>query len=714
MKRILLFFFLALSLNIWGKEDFWQQAGELWGGRIDRIAIHAGNIYAIRSSNVYLSTDGGDNWTGIAGSGVLNINCLAINPSGHLYLGVSHLGVWWTTNNGITWSNNQITHNPHTGLGATIASIGINSQGHIYTHSFRSFDGGVSWQEITPPSFIRTFAFGSPNKIFGGTYDGVYLSTDNGASWTARNAGIGNIPLNALLLDADGHFYAGSAGAGIFYSSDEGVSWTPRNSGLGSLDVSSLARGPAGEVYAGTRSQGVYRSTDQGLTWAPVNGDLPDLHVRTIAVDVNSELYIGTDGGGIFKSTDAGNTWSAKNRNINVENLNAALQTGSNGFLLATGGSGIFHSPDGHGGWSVKNAGLANLNVTDLATANGGAIFAGTFSGVFRSTDAGESWFPANNGIENENIAQIESVPSGRLYLLANIQSTGRLFYSDDNGANWEQIPVGNNDIFVRSLAVDSQGQLFLSAFDFFLNGLILISNDGGATWSDTVLTSLTTGSFLAIDHRDRLYAVFGGKDFFFSDDAGATWNTLATAGLPANSAVNRLAFNSDNSIFAATLSAGIFYFQDGGSNWSAKNEGLPAANGFYPVFNFLYVNPHDVVFAGAYNDGLFIGGDTPTSVNVPGHTPARFSLLQNYPNPFNPATTIRYDLPHAARITLSIYNLLGQQVVTLVDEFQNAGSQSVVWDGKDRSGKPVVSGIYIYRLTAGDFQQANRMFLAK
>ncbi len=714
MKRSLLFLFLALSLNIWGKEDFWQQAGELWGGRIDKIAIHAGNIYAIRSSNVYLSTDGGDNWTGIAGSGVLNINCLAINPSGHLYLGVSHLGVWWTSNNGITWSNNQITHNPHTGLGATITSIGIDSQGHIYTHSFRSFDGGVSWQEITPPSFIRAFAFGTPNKIFGGTYEGVYLSIDNGASWSARNAGVENLTINALLLDADGHFYAGSAADGIFYSSDEGASWTPRNSGLGSLDVTSLARGPAGEVYAGTGNQGVYRSTDQGLTWTPVNGDLPDLQVRTIAVDVNSELYIGTDGGGIFKSTDAGNTWSAKNRNINVENLNAALETGSNGFLLATGGSGIFHSPDGHGEWSIKNTGLANRYVTGLAAGNAGDIFAGTFSGVFRSTDAGESWFPANSGIENERIIQIETVPSGRLYVRADAQSLGTLFYSDDNGNNWNQISVGNNDLIIQSMAVSSQGHLFLSAFDFFLNGLVLISNDGGATWSDTTLTAFSTGSFLAIDNSDRLYAVFGGKDFFFSDNAGATWNTINASGLPANSAVSRLAFDSGNAVYAATQSEGIFYSADGGSNWTAKNEGLPTSNGFYPLFNFLYVDPDNIVFAGTYDDGLFIGGDMPTSVNVPGHTPARFSLLQNYPNPFNPATTIRYDLPHASHITLSIYNILGQQVVTLVDEFQPAGSQSVVWDGKDRSGKPVVSGIYIYRLTAGDFQQANRMFLTK
>ncbi len=719
MKRLLLCLFLVLSLNIRAQENFWQQAGELWGGRIDGIAIHAGNIFAVRYSNVFLSTDGGDNWAAIAGSGVSNINCLAINPSGHLYLGVSHLGVWWTTNNGITWSNNQITHNPHTGLGATITAIGINSQGHIYTPSFRSFDGGVSWQEITPPSPVSAFAFGTPNKIFAGTYDGVYLSTNNGASWTARNADIENITINALSIDANGHLYAGSAGDGIFYSTDEGLSWAPRNSGLGSFNITSLKIAPNGDIYAGSSDQGIYRSTDQGLTWTAVNGDLPDLRVRTIAISANSELYIGTETGGIFKSTDTGNTWTAKNRNINVQNLNAALTVSSNDFLLATGGSGILHSPDGFGGWSLKNTGLANLYVTDLAAGTTGDIFAGTFAGVFRSSNAGESWSPANTGIENERIVQIETVPSGRLYVLTHAQSLGTLFYSDDNGNNWNQISVGNNDLIIESMAVSSQGHLFFSAFSFFLDGLVFISDDGGATWSDTTLTSFSTGSFLAIDNSDRLYAVFGGDEFFYTDDAGATWNTINAAGLPANGTVNRLAFDSGNSIYAATQSEGIFYSGDGGSNWAAKNDGLPAPNGFYPSFNFLYVNTDDIVFGGTYDDGLFIGGDLPTFVNTPNHAPAQFSLQQNYPNPFNPATNLGFriaEFPEGASglVRLEIYDVLGRKITTLVNEELSPGVYEVVWDGRDESGIPVASGIYIYRLTAGDYTQAHRMLLMK
>ena len=93
---------------------------------------------------------------------------------------------------------------------------------------------------------------------------------------------------------------------------------------------------------------------------------------------------------------------------------------------------------------------------------------------------------------------------------------------------------------------------------------------------------------------------------------------------------------------------------------------------------------------------------------------PTSYALEQNIPNPFNPSTTIKYQLPEAGEVNLIIYNLLGQQVRTLVKETLEAGFQSVVWDGKDDVGRQVASGIYIYRLQAGSFSQAQRMMLLK
>lgn len=97
---------------------------------------------------------------------------------------------------------------------------------------------------------------------------------------------------------------------------------------------------------------------------------------------------------------------------------------------------------------------------------------------------------------------------------------------------------------------------------------------------------------------------------------------------------------------------------------------------------------------------------------------PEEFQLAQNYPNPFNPTTTIRFDIPESltgeALVRLRIYNLLGELVRTLVDEQKFPGQYTVQWDGKNTRFEPVSSGIYIYRLTAGEFKQTRRMLLLK
>jgi hypothetical protein len=96
------------------------------------------------------------------------------------------------------------------------------------------------------------------------------------------------------------------------------------------------------------------------------------------------------------------------------------------------------------------------------------------------------------------------------------------------------------------------------------------------------------------------------------------------------------------------------------------------------------------------------------------GAMPAEYALHANYPNPFNPVTNIAYDLLERADVMLTVYNVVGQKVRTLVDRAESAGRHEVAWDGRDDSGEPVSSGIYLYRMTAGDFSQSRKMLLLK
>ena len=98
----------------------------------------------------------------------------------------------------------------------------------------------------------------------------------------------------------------------------------------------------------------------------------------------------------------------------------------------------------------------------------------------------------------------------------------------------------------------------------------------------------------------------------------------------------------------------------------------------------------------------------TPPRTDV-GNQPKEYALYNNYPNPFNPATTLEYTLMSPGEVSLIIYNLLGQEITTLVSEVQQAGYHKVVWDAAN-----MASGVYLYRLRAGDFVQTRKMLLLK
>jgi len=93
---------------------------------------------------------------------------------------------------------------------------------------------------------------------------------------------------------------------------------------------------------------------------------------------------------------------------------------------------------------------------------------------------------------------------------------------------------------------------------------------------------------------------------------------------------------------------------------------------------------------------------------------PEVFSLHQNYPNPFNPVTKLRYDLPENSHVNITIYDMLGRQVKTLINQTQDAGYKSVIWDATNDYGKPVSAGIYLYQIQTGEYMQTKKMVLLK
>jgi flagellar hook assembly protein FlgD len=93
---------------------------------------------------------------------------------------------------------------------------------------------------------------------------------------------------------------------------------------------------------------------------------------------------------------------------------------------------------------------------------------------------------------------------------------------------------------------------------------------------------------------------------------------------------------------------------------------------------------------------------------------PKEYRLYDAYPNPFNPTTILRYDLPQNSMVTITIYDMLGRAINTIVNEVQEAGHQSIIWDGTNSSDNRVSSGVYIYQMEAGNFHSIKQMILLK
>jgi len=152
---------------------------------------------------------------------------------------------------------------------------------------------------------------------------------------------------------------------------------------------------------------------------------------------------------------------------------------------------------------------------------------------------------------------------------------------------------------------------------------------------------------------------------------------------------------------------AGVFFTQNLGSEWVVLGTGLPNS----PVFDLNYHQPSQRLVAGTHGRSLFefdlsgisgIGEEADFVISD-------FVLYQNYPNPFNPATKISWQTSTGAHQTIRIYDAIGNEILTLIDEYVPAGNHEVTFDATGLS-----TGIYFYRLKAGDKTQSKKMILLK
>jgi hypothetical protein len=244
--------------------------------------------------------------------------------------------------------------------------------------------------------------------------------------------------------------------------------------------------------------------------------------------------------------------------------------------------------------------------------------------------------------------------------------------------------------VAIVALAINSRGHIFAGS----ATSGVFRSTTNGQNWQLVIngMTNLQVRAF-AINRNDEVFAGTNGGGIYRSLNNGDTWGETPL-GLT-NRVIISLATDRQGNIFAGSDGAGVFRSTDNGGNWSQLNAGLLNLR-----VRALAVNADGYVFAGTSGTGVFRSVQPTTSVGESVvESPADFLLEQNYPNPFNPSTNIPFVLPRPSRVTLKIFDHLGKEVVTLVDEKKSAGRHETHLQA---AGWP--SGVYFYRLQADGF----------
>lgn len=246
------------------------------------------------------------------------------------------------------------------------------------------------------------------NNIFAGTTAGVSLSTDDGSTWNAVDSGLKYDTYVSPLGVNGNNIFAGTNGYGVFVSANNGTSWSAAYSGLTTWNVTCFT-GIGGNTFVGTRYQGIFISTNNGTSWTPVNSGLTDTFVACLAISGNNifagTLNGGTNNGGVYLSSNNGASWTAVNNGL-TNRIGGGVQsiTMSSTNIFAGTYGGVFLSSNNGTSWTQVNSGLTDTFITSLA-ASGNNIFAGTYyHGVYLSTNNGTSWTAVNSGLTGYNL----------------------------------------------------------------------------------------------------------------------------------------------------------------------------------------------------------------------------------------------------------------------------------------------------------------------
>lgn len=517
-------------------------------------------------------------------------------------------GLFRSTDGGLNWQRlTRAYFGPPGSITAVAVAPDYPTSGHVlagggWGEVYVSRDGGTNWTadySATAGSAIAYAPdFGSDGVAFGGGTDGLFKTSDGGLDWTR----ILTQPVAALAVSpqfgTDGTLFVG--GDGLYISSDGGASWISVTLASDVSRVGALAISPAfgddGTLFAGT-DNGLYRSSDRGASWEPVES-FPDLPVLSLAISPawpgHHVLLVGTSVG-VYRTADGGGTWTRGQGLATLSTWPIALSPDGNLLLTGARNHGLYGSTDGGTSW--QPLGLQGWSwyhsISDVAISPDydadRTLFAAWASGVniggaiYRTTDGGATWESIYSTDYIGGLAISPHYAEDRTVYAAGY--TPRVIRSTDGGATWESVGgwplhayVGTTCVvlppdypadptvfaggegFWRLPPGTTEWELAAGLDDRYYVQSIAVSPNYVAD-----RTLLATALWFVEPAGPQQYAVFR------SIDGGAAWE-LANAGLPDREQMRYVAFSphygTDRTAYV-TSDERLYRSLDGGQSWT-------------------------------------------------------------------------------------------------------------------------------------------------
>ena len=417
--------------------------------------------------------------------------------------------------------------------------------------------------------------------------------------------------------------------------------------------------------------------------WQPQNSNIPPTEMIVVFSPVNDGACwactmdtLNTAPSGYIRTIDGGTTWvygriSGAGDGIigQIAAVDADTAYAAVYVLSPSNTAGVYKTTNAGSTWTKQNAygpstsryGPGAIHFFD---ANNGVVVGTWHPETYTTSDGGQHWnavtMPPAQSTEYE---QSEMVFAGDCAWFVTAGAGARVFRTTNRGYIWyaSTVESQNSNWFPCIAFQDSHTGIYSEKVqENLVPHYYRKTTDGGATWvplSNSILDGIAPTGVRYVPGTIATYIIAGGmnsgmRGLAITYDVGDHWRLLDSSG------ALYLGFASDS------------------VGWCS---------------------PHQ------HNNGVckYVGPRLITSVEKGITSTPSYILAQNYPNPFNPSTTLRYALPKDARVTLTIYNILGQRIATLKDEVQSVGYYNVVWDGRNEFGSQVTSGVYFYRLEA-------------